>query len=108
MNLLLFIIKIIKLILIRALTIFIESPCSASTIIKYGIKNWPIWECKPSNFNWFCEEKEICLLIEGEANIKTSTDSYKLNSGDLVIFPAGLECSWEIYKTIKKHYRLGD
>ena len=88
--------------------IFIESPCSASTIIKYGIKNWPIWECKPSNFNWFYEEKEICLLIEGEANIKTVAGSYKLKSGDLVIFPAGLECEWEIYKNIKKHYRLGD
>ena len=88
--------------------IFIESPCSASTIIKYGIKNWPTREFKPSNFYWFYEEKEICLLIEGEANITTSSDSYKLKSGDLVIFPAGFECNWEIKKTIKKHYRLGD
>tara|TARA_Y100001970_G_C14050320_1_gene758580 strand:+ start:361 stop:633 length:273 start_codon:yes stop_codon:yes gene_type:complete len=90
------------------LKISINSPCSASTIIKYGIKNWPIWECKPSNFPWSYEEKETCLIIEGEAKIKTSSEIYDIKSGDLVIFPAGLNCNWEVSKAIKKHYRIGD
>ena len=88
--------------------IIIDSPCSASIIIKYGIKNWPIWECEPSIFNWKYEKNETCLIIQGEAKIKTIDGIYKIKSGDLVKLPSGLECTWEICKTIKKHYRLGD
>ncbi len=89
--------------------IFIKSPCSASVIIKYGIKNWPIWECEPSNFSWNYSEKEICLLIDGEATIKTKEgEIYYIKSGDLVEFPEGFNCEWRITKSIKKHFRLGD
>ena len=91
------------------MTVFIKSPCSASKIIQYGIKNWPIWECDPSNFQWHYKEKEICLIIEGEAKIKTDGGiSYLIKSGDLVEFPKGLSCEWEITKRIKKHFRLGE
>ena len=89
--------------------VLIKSPCRASVIIKYGIKNWPIWECEPSNFSWNYNEKEICLIIEGEANIKTEEGvSYLIKSGDLVEFPKGLSCEWQIIKSIKKHFRLGE
>ena len=89
--------------------ILIKSPCSASFIIQYGIKNWPIWECEPSNFRWIYNEKEICLIIEGEANVKTNSgESYFIKSGDLVEFPLGLSCEWQITKRIKKHFRLGE
>ncbi len=89
--------------------ILIKSPCSASLIIQYGIKNWPIWECEPSNFTWDYNEKEICLIIEGEANIKTETgENYFIKSGDLVEFHSGLSCKWQINKRIKKHFRLGE
>ncbi len=89
--------------------ILVKSPCSASLIIQYGIKNWPIWECEPSNFNWDYNEKEICLIIEGEANIKTEAgENYFIKSGDLVEFPSGLSCKWQITKRIKKHFRLGE
>ena len=89
--------------------VLIKSPCRASVIIQYGIKNWPIWECEPSNFSWNYNEKEICLIIEGEANIKTEAgESYYIQSGDLVEFPKGLCCEWQIIKSIKKHYRLGE
>ena len=89
--------------------ILVKSPCSASLIIQYGIKNWPIWECEPSNFTWDYNEKEICLIIEGEANIKTEAgENYFIKSGDLVKFPLGLSCKWQITKRIKKHFRLGE
>ncbi len=88
--------------------LLIKSPCSASVIIQYGIKNWPIWECEPSIFNKNYYEKEICLIIEGEAKILTlGGDNYLIKAGDLVEFPEGLSCQWEITKSIKKHFRLG-
>ena len=89
--------------------VLIKSPCSASLIIQYGIKNWPIWECEPSIFSWNYSEKEICLIIEGEAKIKTEAgESYLIKSGDLVEFPEGLSCEWQIIKRFKKHFRLGE
>ena len=89
--------------------ILIKSPCSASLIIQYGIKNWPIWEREPCNFSWNYMEKEICYIIEGEAKIKTEAgESYLIKSGDLVKFPEGLSCEWQIIKSIKKHFRLGE
>ena len=88
--------------------VLVHSPCSASTIIKYGIKNWPIWECGPSKFAYHYNEKEICLIIEGEANIKTESGQiYNIKSGDLVELYEGLSCEWQITKKIKKHYRIG-
>ena len=89
--------------------VLIKSPCSASTIIQYGIKNRPIWECEPSNFPWNYNEKEICLIIEGESNIKTAEgESYFIKSGDLVEFPKDFKCEWNITKKIKKHFRVGE
>ena len=88
--------------------VLITSPCSASKIIQYGIKSWPIWECEPSKFEWNYDEKEICLIIEGQARIITPKGHiYLIKAGDLVEFPAGLSCEWEVTKSIKKHYRFG-
>ena len=87
----------------------ILSPCSASKIIQHGMKNWPIWECEPSRFSWNYEEKEICLIIEGEAILCTNEgETCHIKSGDLIEFPKGFNCEWRITKTIKKHFRLGD
>lgn len=90
------------------MTIRIQSPCSASIIVQYGIKNWPIWECEPSEFSWQYDEKEICLIIQGEANIVSDGESYHIKSGDLVEFPIGMSCQWHVIKSIKKHFRLGE
>ena len=89
--------------------VLIKSPCSASVIIQYGIKNWPTWESEPSNFSWNYSEKEICLIIEGEAKIKTEEgEIYVIKSGDLVEFPMGISCEWQIIRSFKKHFRLGE
>ena len=89
--------------------VLIKSPCSASVIIQYGIKSWPLWESEPSNFSYNYSEKEICLIIEGEAKIKTKEgESYYVRSGDLIEFPKGISCEWQIIKSLKKHFRVGE
>ena len=91
------------------LKVLIKSPCSASLIIQHGIKTWPTWECEPSSFPWHYKDKEICLIIAGEAKINTKGgESYFIKSGDLVEFPEGFSCEWQITKSLKKHFRLGD
>ena len=95
--------------LVLLVEVLIKSPWSASVIIKYGIKNWPIWASGLSKFSWHYNEKEICLIIEGEAIIKTEEGKiYIIKSGDLVEFPKGISCELQITKKIKKHYRLGN
>ena len=27
---------------------------------------------------------------------------------DLVVFPEGMSCTWEVHKAVKKHYRFGN
>ena len=89
--------------------VLITSPCSASVIIQNGIKSWPIWNVSEANFQWDYDDKKICLIIEDEAKIKTKNDGiYIVKAGDLVELPAGLFCEWEVTKSIKKHYRLGN
>ena len=77
-------------------------------IIQYGIKTWPIVECKPSKFFCHYKEKEVCLVIQGQAIIKTEEDEiFTIKSGDLVELQEGLRCQWHVIKSIKKHFRLG-
>ena len=87
--------------------VLITSPYSTSIIIQYGMKSWPIWECKPSKFQWNCDDKELCFIIAGQMKISTQNGgTYFKKAGDLVEFPSGLYCEWEVTKSIKKHYQL--
>ena len=89
--------------------ILISSPCSASYIIQHGIKSWPIWESEPRTFEWKYDEKEICLILQGDATLKIKENNiHHIKAGDLVTFPKNLICIWTINKTIRKHFRLGD
>jgi uncharacterized cupin superfamily protein len=70
-------------------------------------KNWPIWKCEPSSFKWEYTEKETCLLLKGKATVTDGEDSVSFGPGDLVIFPDGLECTWNITEAVTKHYNFG-
>lgn len=71
------------------------------------MKREPIWEKEISTFPWYYEEKETCLILYGEASVKTKHETVSFKPGDLVIFPEGLDCTWEIKVPIRKHYRFG-
>ena len=32
----------------------------------------------------------------------------QFGAGDLVVFPAGMDCRWDVKKAVRKHYRFGD
>ncbi|MCK4917565.1 MAG: cupin domain-containing protein [Candidatus Omnitrophica bacterium] len=72
------------------------------------VKNWPIWEKEESNFDWYYSDQEKCYFLEGEVEIEMPDASkVKIEKGDMVIFPQGLDCKWHIYKKVKKHYKFG-
>ena len=92
-----------------SVTILITSSCPESTIKELGIKNWPIWTCDASSFDWTYDDKETCLLLEGEVTVTPNGgEPVTFGAGDLVVFPAGMNCRWNVHKAVRKHYRFGD
>ena len=91
------------------LDISVTSPCPKWTLEELGIKNWPIWSCEVSCFDWAYGHKEICLLLQGEVTVTPEgAEPVKLAEGDLVVFPSGMKCKWDVHKAVRKHYRFDD
>lgn len=72
-----------------------------------GAKQWPIWTKEPSTFDWHYDEKEVCVILEGAVTVKTGDGEISFGGGDLVVFPKGLDCVWNVKKTVRKHYKFG-
>lgn len=73
-----------------------------------GVFNWPIWTKEISEFPWSYDVPETCYFLEGEVIVTPDGgESVKMGKGDLVTFPAGLSCTWQIKKDVKKHYQFG-
>ncbi len=90
------------------MAIKVTSPCPESVIIALGARDWPVWACEVSTFPWHYDQKEICLLLEGEVTVTPKHgEQVQFAAGDLVEFPAGLDCTWAVTKPVKKHYHFG-
>jgi len=64
----------------------------------------PTWGCGVSKFDWYYDQEETCLLLEGEVEVICSGESTYCAAGDMVTFPKGMACVWNVTKPIKKHY----
>lgn len=89
-------------------TITIEHNPSAAKLEVMGVEEWPIWAKEVSQFPWFYDTKETCYILEGEVTVTPEGgEPVKISSGDLVNFPAGITCTWNVQRPIRKHYRFG-
>lgn len=70
------------------------------------VRNWPIWQCEPSTFDWHYDQEESCFILEGEVTVKSADQEMVITAGDFVTFPRGLDCTWAVSKAIRKHYRF--
>ena len=74
---------------------------------KMGVFNWPIWTKEISRFDWSYDSVEECLLLEGQVTVETKDGkSVSFGKGDFVTFPKGLSCTWDVKKSVKKHYNF--
>lgn len=71
------------------------------------MKKKPIWECEPKKFPWHYDDRETCLILEGSVKVKAGAEEVSFGAGDLVIFPKGLDCEWNVVKKVRKHYIFG-
>ena len=71
-------------------------------------QSWPIWACEKSAFDWDYTQTETCLILQGKVTVKDRPGSgaVSFGPGDLVIFPVGLKCIWQVLEPVKKHYNF--
>ena len=70
-------------------------------------KRKPTWGCGVSEFDWHYDDREICILLEGEVTVEYDGGSASFGAGDYVMFPKGLSCVWKVTKPVQKHYEFG-
>lgn len=88
--------------------IMVEQEPSRERLEALGVFSWPVWSCEVSEFPWSYDQREVCYLLEGRVVVTTEEGaSVELEAGDLVLFPAGLSCRWEVERPVRKHYRSG-
>jgi len=76
--------------------------------VKLGANSWPTWSKEVSKFPWTYGEREIAYVLEGEVVVTPiGGESVSFGKGDLVTFPSGMSCTWEVKKALRKHYQFG-
>ncbi|MBN1780516.1 cupin domain-containing protein [bacterium] len=86
----------------------VEKSADASRLSELGVFSWPIWEKEVSRFPWHYDSREICYFLEGEVEvIPENGQPVRIGKGDLVTFPNGMSCTWNITKAVRKHYLFG-
>lgn len=79
-----------------------------SRLESLGVFEWPVWAKEASTFPWSYDATETCYFLEGEVVVTPDGgEPVRMGKGDLVRFPAGLSCTWEIRAGVKKHYTVG-
>lgn len=85
----------------------VERNPSQERLAALGVTTWPTWSKEVSIFPWSYDSTETCYLLEGEVIVTPENEEpVQVNKGDLVVFPAGMTCTWDIRRSVKKHYRF--
>lgn len=72
-----------------------------------GVFDWPVWEKEASTFPWTYDSTEVCYILEGRVTVTPEGgEPVEIGEQDLVTFPAGMQCTWEIHESISKHYNF--
>ena len=73
-----------------------------------GVPGWSVWTKEVSEFPWSYDESETCYFLEGDVIVTPEDgDPVVMGKGDLVTFPQGMSCTWEVRKDVKKYYVFG-
>ena len=86
----------------------IENNPDVAHLKALGVLSWPVWTKEASKFPWTYEEKEVCYLLDGEVIVTPDGgEPVRIGKGDLVTFPAGMSCTWDVRVPVRKHFRFG-
>lgn len=73
-----------------------------------GVHGWPTWSKEVSVFPWSYSDQEVAYILEGEVTVTPDGgEPVSFGKGDLVTFPSGMSCTWNVRKPLRKHYQFG-
>ena len=85
----------------------IDNP-SEDQLEELGVRSWPTWSAEVSTFPWTYDDPETCYFLDGDVVVTPEGgDPVEVRKGQLVTFPAGMSCTWQVRKPVHKHYRFG-
>ncbi|HOZ47252.1 MAG TPA: cupin domain-containing protein [Candidatus Hydrogenedentes bacterium] len=86
----------------------IERNPSGDRLEDLGVWSWDIWTKETSMFPWFYDEREVCYFLEGDVMVTPEGgEPVRVGKGDLVTFPEGMSCTWQVLSPVRKHYTFG-
>ena len=85
----------------------IERNPDKNRLEELGVSDWPVWTKEVSEFPWSYDAQETCYFLEGDVVVTPDgKEPVKMGKGDLVTFPKGMSCKWNIGRDVKKHYQF--
>ncbi len=88
--------------------IYCEHKPSPAKLDVLGVYDWPIWKKEASTFPWTYGDQETCYILKGRFIVTPDGgEPQEFKRGDLITFPKGMSCTWEILEDVEKHYTLG-
>lgn len=68
------------------------------------------WGCPPGKITLKYDATETCYFVRGRVKAyskgSTSDDAVEFGAGDVVIFPKGLSCIWDVSVAVDKYYKF--
>jgi uncharacterized protein len=87
------------------LEILCEHKPSPAKLEVLGVDDWPVWRKDVSQFSWKYAQTEVCYVLKGRFVVTPEGGTpQEFTRGDLITFPVGLQCTWEILEPVEKHY----
>ncbi|KAL0383679.1 UNVERIFIED_CONTAM: hypothetical protein Scaly_0655200 [Sesamum calycinum] len=93
----------------NTLKITVQTNPSDSQLSQLGIKSWPKWGCSPGKYELKFDAQETCYLVRGKVKVYPKIpqgEVVEFGAGDLVVFPKGLSCTWDVSVAVDKHYKF--
>ena len=88
--------------------ITVEHNPDSTRLSALGVSSWPTWSKEVSKVPWTYSEQEVAYVLEGEVVVTPQGgEPVTFGKGDLVTFPAGMSCTWEVKQPLRKHYQFG-
>lgn len=85
----------------------IERQADTAALEAQGVFNWPVWSKEVSRFPWAYDAEETCYFLTGKVIVTPENgEAVEMGKGDLVTFPCGMNCTWEILEEVNKHYQF--
>lgn len=87
--------------------ILVEHHASGAKLEVMGVYDWAEWSKEVSEFDWHYDRTETCYFLDGRVIVTPDGgEPVEMGAGDMVIFPAGMSCRWQILEDVLKHYNF--